>query len=164
MITRNIVGGIATTIIGAVYLYLALHIRVSALADGFGPRGMPVIYGWLVTGLGLLLLVHSAIEVARLSPEARAVLSEKEWAGQGRKILQAAGLFAIAIAFLFAVNILGYPLTLALLIAAVAVYMGARPDLLLLVIAAGGAAMMWFIFVGLLDVRMPQGIFSSLGF
>ena len=162
MITRNSVGGIIVTIIGAIYLYYAMQIRVSALSDTFGPRGMPVIYGWLTVGLGLLLLAQSVLEVVRLDADRRKELFRKEWDGQGEMVLRAAGLLVIAIAFLFVFNYLGYAVTLAALIAAVAAYMGARVDLRLFAIAIGGALVMWLIFVVLLDVRMPQGILATL--
>lgn len=163
MLTRNVLGGIVATLIGVVYLYFASHLRSSALADSFGPRGMPLVYGWLTTGLGLILLGQALIEVFRMTPEARWEHLGAEWSGEGIKIARAAGLFVIAFVYVGALPYLGYPLAMLLLIGVVAIYMGAVVNLRLAVIAGGGAAVLWLIFVVLLDVHMPMGIFALAG-
>lgn len=162
MFTRNTVGGIAATLIGGIYLYHASHLRVSSLADSFGPRGMPLAYGALTVALGLLLLGQSVVAVMRLGPEERAGLIEREWSGQYRKIARAAGLLAIAAVDLLLLPYLGYLVAVALLLVCVALYMGAAPGWRLAGIAIGGAAVMWLVFAKLLDVDLPAGVFAAL--
>ncbi|MEA5160239.1 tripartite tricarboxylate transporter TctB family protein [Cereibacter johrii] len=162
MLTRNLIGGLVAMALGLAYLAVALQIQVSMLADTFGPRGMPLIYGGLMTGLGALLTLEALLTSYRLDPEARARLHDKEWRGMGVQILRAAGMFAIAAAYVLLVSWLGYPISLALLILAVALYMGARPGPRLLLIGVAGALAMWAIFVGLLGVRMPEGFLGAL--
>ena len=58
MLTRDMVGAIAAILIGAVYLYFAHQLRVSALDDTLGPSGMPRILGWLMIALGAVLMVQ----------------------------------------------------------------------------------------------------------
>ncbi|MDB6455089.1 tripartite tricarboxylate transporter TctB family protein [Falsirhodobacter sp. 20TX0035] len=162
MITRNMVGGAVTIVIGAVYLYYAHQIRVSSLADSFGPRGLPLVYGWLTIFLGALVLGKSTVAVWRLDGEARATLAQEEWAGEGRSILRAAGLLLIATLYLLLLPHLGYPLSLVLLIGGVILYMGAARTWRVPVIALLGATMLWLIFVKLLGVDMPEGFLSTL--
>ncbi|KZD07551.1 hypothetical protein AUP45_03950 [Thalassospira xiamenensis] len=164
MITRNVVGGAIATLVGLIYIYFAMQIRVSALSDSFGPRGLPIVYGILISGLGVLLVLQSIFELARKSQEERKSFLEEEWKGTGFRMARAAGLLAIAVLFLLVVNYLGYAVSIALVIAAVSIYMGAAPSIRLFLIAVGGATLMWLIFVWLLGVRMPTGIFASLGF
>ncbi|WP_435257646.1 tripartite tricarboxylate transporter TctB family protein [Thioclava sp. FR2] len=162
MLNRIYASGVIAVVFGVAYLAMTMQIRVSALSDGFGPRGMPLVYGWLMTGLGLILVLQSLSQTMKMSPEDRAAHQKKEWRGMSEQIIRAAGLLAIAVGYVVIVPILGYALSLILVIVAVALYMGATPSLRLALISIGGAVLMWIIFVGLLDVRMPQGVFSTL--
>ena len=155
MITRDFAGGAAAVLIGAVYLYFAYGIRVSALDDTLGPGGMPRAYGWLLIGLGLVLCLQAAIVRAR---EAK----PGEWSGQGRRVLWAAGLLAFGIAYLFVVEALGYPLSIALLIAGVALYGGAPAGGRLVLIAIGGAIFLYALFAIVLGVSVPEGLLAVL--
>ena len=162
MLTRNLISGLIVIAIGIAYLAMTMQIRVSALADGFGPRGMPLVYGWLLTGLGVILVGQSLAHSIRLDSHQRRALQSKEWRGMAAQTARAAGLLGIAVLYVLIVPYLGYPLSLLLVIGGVALYMGARPTPRLLLISVAGAALMWVIFVGLLDVRMPQGIWATL--
>lgn len=162
MLNRTLASGVIAIVFGLAYLAVTMEIRVSALADGFGPRGMPLVYGWLMTGLGAILVLQSLAQTMRMTPQDRAAFQHKEWRGMGQQIIRAAGLLAIAVAYVVIVPVLGYALSLVLVIAAVALYMGATPSMRLVLISVGGAVLMWIIFVGLLDVRMPKGVFAAV--
>lgn len=155
IVTRDLVGGIGTIVIGAVYYYYASAIRVSALDDTVGPSGMPKAYGLIMIALGLAIAGGSVIRTIR---DRRAgTAPENEWAGQGYKILAASGVLGIGIAYLLLVPFVGYAPGIALLIFATALYQGAPRTWRLIAVSVGGAAGMWCIFVLLLDVSMPRG-------
>ncbi|TNC63595.1 tripartite tricarboxylate transporter TctB family protein [Rubellimicrobium roseum] len=162
MITRDMVGGAAASLIGALYLFYASQLRPSSLADSVGPQGLPLVYGWLTLALGLVLLAQAFIAVLRASPAERAKQADA-WSGQGRRILWAAGLLAFAVGYLLIVETLGYLLSLAVLIPAVAIYLGARFGWRPLAVGVGGAVVLWLMFDKLLGVGMPEGVLRGLG-
>lgn len=162
MLTRNFVGGLAATTLGGIYLYYASMLRVSSLADSFGPRGMPLVYGGLMLGLGLVLMAQAIITHINLPADQRSRLRE-EWEGQRRKVAWAAGLVGLAMAYVLLVSFLGYFVSLALLIGAVAIYLGAPLGWRPLVISLAGATVLWLIFAVILDVSMPSGFLAALG-
>ena len=162
MLTRDMVGAIAAILIGAVYLYFAHHLRVSALDDTLGPSGMPRILGWLMIALGAVLMVQ-AFAARRAVAVAAQPAEKEEWEGQGRKIAYAAGLLAIGAAYLFVVETLGYLISIALLIIATATYLGAGFRGRVVAIGVLGAVFLYAMFVALLGVRMPAGILSAFG-
>ena len=162
MLTRDMVGGIAAVLIGAVYLYFAHQLRVSALDDTLGPSGMPRILGWLMIALGAVLMVQ-AFAAGRAVAVAAQPAEKGEWEGQGRKIAYAAGLLVIGAAYLFVVETLGYLISIALLIIATATYLGAGFKGRVVAIGVLGAVFLYAMFVALLGVRMPAGILSAFG-
>jgi hypothetical protein len=152
-VTRALIGGIATTVIGLIYLFLAFQIRASALADSTGPAGLPKAYGMIVIGLGIILSIEALI---------RGPGAEDDRRHDHRAILRAGGLFLIGVAYLLVVPYAGYVSTIALLIIAVAVYQGVARSPRLLVIGGGGALALWAIFTGLLGIPMPAGLLAGL--
>ena len=155
MMSRDLVGGIAAIVIGAVYLFFASQIRSSALDDSFGPEGMPQAYAWIMMALGAIVAVLAIVKARRT---AGGFDMKSEWSGQGTKILRAGGLLAIGIAYLAFVNSVGYAPMIALLLAVTALYQGAALNWRTLAVAAAGAALLWGVFVLLLGVSMPSGI------
>lgn len=156
MITRDLAGGLAAILIGAVYLVYAYQIRASALDDSLGPGGMPRAYGWLLVGLGVVLCIQAAVARAWHAPDG-------EWRGQGRRILWAGGLLLFGIAYLLVVETLGYLVSVALLIIGVALYQGAPRSGRLVLIGIGGALLLWALFVLVLGVDMPPGLLAAVG-
>ena len=161
LLTRDLAGGLASIVIGAVYLYFAYHLRVSALDDSMGPGGVPRIYGWLLVALGLVLTVQALVSSSR--SRFAGAPAKGEWDGQGRKIAWAAGLLLIGIVYLFVVETLGYLISIALLLLVAASYLGGRPGLRLLAIGVGGAVLLWTLFVVVLGVSMPAGLLAAVG-
>jgi hypothetical protein len=116
-----------------------------------------------VLGLGLILLAQSFVAVLRPPSLGRTAAQRKEWEGQGRRTLWAAGLLAFAVGYLLIVEALGYLLSLAVLIPAVAIYLGARLGWRPVAVGVGGAVVLWLMFDKLLGVDMPEGILRGLG-
>jgi len=67
-------------------------------------------------------------------------------------------LLAIGFAYIGVVGFLGYAITIALLLAAVAWYEGIRMSWRVGAIAIAGAAFFWLLFVRLLEVAQPAGV------
>lgn len=160
MITRNLTGGLLTFVLGSVYLYFAYGIRKSALADTMGAGGVPRVYGWVMVGLSVILICQALWGYIRSKEK---ISLREEWQGQGMNTLKAAGLLCFGIVYLLIVDVLGYLLSIALLLFGVALYRGAPFGLRLAAISIGGAIFIWGIFVLVLGVRMPPGIFKALG-
>ncbi|MFT6944870.1 MAG: putative tricarboxylic transport membrane protein [Yoonia sp.] len=156
ILSRDFVGGIAAIVIGAVYLSFAYDLRATALDDIVGPGGVPRAYGWVMVLLGACLCV--ATMVARLRVDIQA-----EWKDQGRRIVWAAGLLGIGIAYLLIVDTVGYLVSMVMLIAATMLYHGEKISRKVMATSLFGGAMLWALFVFVLDVSMPPGLLTYLG-
>ncbi len=136
-------------VIAAGYYSVASHIGRSALADGVGPAGLPVVYALVLATIALVLAGKAVLLRAADS----AAVAGKPALGFGLR--RAAGAFAIGVGYVLIVPLAGYFLTLVLVIAAMALYQGERASARLATIAVAGAAVFWLLFVGLLGVPMP---------
>ncbi len=142
--------GVLAVIVAGAYYAEAMTIQQSLLADAVGADGVPRM---LAVGMGLTGFVLAGRSVLR-----PAAVSDDDPPMSAH--LRAAGLLAILVVYLLAVPVAGYPLSVAALIAAVAVYAGARIDATLAVTAVGGAAAFWFMFKWLLGIQLPVGMLS----
>lgn len=171
---RDLIGGVAASVIGACYLLLASQVRSSALDDALGPGGMPKAYGWAILTLGMVLIAMALLrqwqrvnvdntDVAKpFNPAANAKtpLADSDAPSISRQILRAGGLLICGIGYVLLVETLGYPASIALLIVVVALYMGERASFRVLLIGVVGALAMWIMFVQLLGVAMPAGLLN----
>jgi hypothetical protein len=137
--------------IAAGYYSAASGIGRSALADEVGPAGLPIVYAGLLAILAVLIGLQAVIRTVLNRHEQRAT-SPRAAFSPGR----AAAIAAVGIAYVVAVRLLGYAVTLALTIAATAMLLGVRPSLRLAAIAIAGAALFWLLFVTVLGVPMPR--------
>ena len=154
ILSKDLAGGIAATGIGSIYLYYSTQIRSSPLADSVGPAGTPKLLGILMIALGLLLCAQALYRSLHIHAPA-----PSQWTGDGRRVLRAAGLLLLGIAYLAVVKTLGYTLSIALLIIFTALYQGAAIGCRLPVIGAAGGLVLWLIFDRLLGIVMPSGKF-----
>ena len=148
--TRDTALGFAAMALAGAYLAEAAQIPQSLLADAVGADGVPRVFGY---GLALSGFALAARSLNRPAP------TDEDDVPAGA-FARAAGLLAILVAYLALVEKLGYPLSVALLIAAVAAYAGARIDRTLAAAAVLGAALFWFMFGKLLGISLPWGIFG----
>lgn len=136
----------------AAYFAAADALPTSLLADNVGAGGIPKLLALALALLSVLLGARSVIAVA---PAASA------GAGAGQH-LRALGVAALGFAYVAAAPFLGYPLAVALLVAAAALYYGARLSMSVLVYGAACAALLWLLFARMLGVAMPAGVWSRL--
>jgi putative tricarboxylic transport membrane protein len=164
--TRDVVLGAILLAVAGAYYMTASAIPDSQLADAVGPRGLPDAYAVLLAALSLLLIARSVR--ARRRP-AVAVAGERVDA-PARTIRQVAALLAIGIVYIAVVPFAGYLVSIAGLIVATAFYYGGRTDSRehkpatrqVLLVGFAGAALLWLVFVILLGIPQPAGIWSSL--
>jgi len=148
-------------VIAVVYYVLASGIGRSALADEVGPAGLPLVYATLLGGLAILLALKTAVRYMLARQQEASAEPEKRRAAY--VLARAAGTLGIGAAYVLLVNILGYWLSLALLLPAMATYQGERISRRLVLISITGASVFWLLFVWLLGIPMPQPWLGPLG-
>jgi small-conductance mechanosensitive channel len=164
LLNRDVVLALIVLVVGAVYLVEAAKIPTSALSDNVGAGGFPTVIGWALTIAAAGLVVRALTTPAGTAehhaaePESAAAADAGDvWAEPGRATRRAAGLAAIAAGFLLLLPYAGYLVCVALMIFAIAVYMGRPPAPATAGVAAGGAVFLWGLFVLLLDIPLPSG-------
>lgn len=146
-------GGLGLTLAGVYYLQADALPR-SLLSDAVGADGVP-------KALAIGLAAVSAILVVRALALRPATQARSE-PFDVLVHLRALGVVGLGAAYAAAAPFLGYPLAVALLIGLTAIYFGQRPEPRLALVAAFGAAVFWSLFVKMLGVAMPAGIWLRL--
>jgi hypothetical protein len=147
-LAREAVLGILAIAVAGGYYREAARIQKSMLADAVGADGVPRLLAVALGIVGVLLVVRGVVRGAAGAAPGPGLSTH----------LRAAGLLAILAGFVIATPVAGYPLAIAGLIAAVALYAGARPGGALAAIAVAGAAVFWLVFGVILGVPLPAGV------
>jgi hypothetical protein len=134
---------------GAYYL-MADAIQQTTLADAVGPQGLPKAYAAILAALAVVLIARGKGEGGRGEGEE----PSRHW--------RAAGLILIGVAYIAVVPWLGYALSVAALLAATARYQGGELTGRVMLVAVAGAACFWLLFVVLLRIPQPAGVWPSL--
>ena len=150
-LNADLVFGVVSLAIAATYFALARAIPSSFLDDVVGSRGLPMVYGVVLAGLALTLIARSVL--ARRSPTQAA-------AGTATNA-KTAGILALGVGYGALLPWLGYAGSIGLLLVATAVHQGARLSGRVVLVAVCGAAFLWGLFVWLLGIPQPSGIWSS---
>jgi hypothetical protein len=158
-VNRDFALGGATLALAAGYYLMAATIPQSLLADAVGPQGLPKTYAVLLAGLSLILVVRS---LAR-----RRVVSTEPAVSQGQSAQRHAlwrvmGMLMIGVIYILVVPSLGYILSLAGLIFATTYYQGGAVNRQVAVVAVAGAMLLRLLFVMLLGIPQPAGMWPSL--
>ena len=158
---KDLIGALILLLIASGYYVLTGDINSSALADEIGAAGVPVVYAILLAAIALSLAAKALIR--RRFTRAGDLEPINDLQGEGRKLSGAAGMLAIGIAYVGAVTFVGYLISIATVIACVALYQGERVGWRLARIAIGGGITFWIFFDRLLGIDMPSGFWSALG-
>lgn len=152
---RDFLSGGVLVALAAAYYIASGSIAESTLSDEIGATGLPRLLAMLLAFIGLALIARTAF-VALAARRARvpAAPAEEE---DGAPLPRAIGLLLIGGAYVVLLPFIGYFLSVALLIAGVALYEGAARSWVLPTAALGGATLYWAIFVKLLGVHQPAG-------
>ena len=158
MRTGDLIAAAVLLIVAAGYFVASGEINRSALADEVGAAGVPVVYAATLAGLAVALAIKALI-AARFGA---GTSGDGNFARVRRRLVRAAGMLAIGVAYLAVVAVAGYLLTLVAVVAVVALYQGERLGWRLAGIAAGGGVLFFVFFDRLLGVDMPAGLWLTL--
>jgi len=147
-VNRDLVFGACGAIVAAGYYGLAVSIPRSALADAVGPQGLPTVYAFVLLFLSLILIV-------------RALRTSQQESKTAFHFGRVAGMLAMGVAYLLIVPWLGYVATLAGLILATTWYQTRVMTKTTVVVAVAGAMVFWLVFVVLLGIPQPPGIWAQ---
>lgn len=159
---KDFAGGVAVLVIAGLYYWAIGDIAESSLSDEVGASGLPRILAFVLAGFGLILTARAIMAGAfspAPEPAARAPAAPTDDDDETSTLPRALGFLAFGAAYVVLVPIIGYLPAIALLIGAVALYEGAPRNWKTLVIALGGALLYWGIFVKILGVHQPSGLF-----
>jgi putative tricarboxylic transport membrane protein len=158
---RELVLGSATLAIAAAYYVLAIRIPQSDIADVIGAQGLPKTYASLLAGLSIILIVRAV--VARRTAAVPDATPATPKPGLQRGVAwRVFGMLMNGVFYILVVPWLGYILSIAALIAATVYYQGGELNRRAAAIAIGGAVFLWLLFVRLLHIAHPAGIWPSL--
>jgi len=155
---RDAVVGAVILAFAGLYWLAAGTIRRSSLEDSIGAAGLPNTLAALLAGLAILLIVRSLL----LRPRPVREPASEGPAEAPRAHLRAVGMLALGVAYLLIVPTLGYAVSVALLVGAVALYNHQRLSLRLALVAVFVAAGFYFLFVQLLNIPLPPGVWPDL--
>ena len=152
---------VAIGLIGTAGLYWlgANQIRVSRLEGIVGAQAVP-------KGLAISLAILSALLLAQDLWRARRTAGaggRKDGEPSGSYAhLRAAGMLLIGVGYLALVGTIGYVPAVALLVVATALYLGQSWSVRLAALAVGLALFYYLIFVRLLGIPLPRGIWPGV--
>jgi hypothetical protein len=157
--SRDLLFGLATLVVAAVYYGLAVSIPQSDLADPVGPQGLPKVYALLLAALSLILIARSLRQPTENpgSPSA-----ESRVPNPGSGIPRVIGMLLIGVAYIIVLPWLGYLLSVAALITATIYFQGGSINGRSILVALSGAAVFWLLFIWLLRIQYPAGLWPSL--
>jgi hypothetical protein len=142
-------------LLAASYIVNAQSIEDSLLADAVGAAGVP-------TGVGVVLLIASLFLFVKSFKSKASMLNETEEepseGGSQHPHAMALGLLLILAAYVFLLPILGYVLSVGLLVGAAAWFAGARRYTSLILCAVLAGPVLWFVFDWTLEIRLPVGL------
>jgi uncharacterized membrane protein len=169
-IPRDVWIGLAAFVLGAWYWRAAGDIAISPL-DGIVnasvlPRMLAVAMMLFSVLLAMRALLVEYLFVRAARQRAGADTPQRpEAEGMNfsvRQHIKAAGVVVIGVVYLLVLPWLGYVPSAALLIAATAVYIGARAGLYTFGVAVAVAVIFYLLFVRLLGIPLPAGLWPAL--
>ena len=153
---RRIAFGVLMLILAVVYYVSASAIPQSGLADTVGPQGLPRVYAAALAALALGRIVRSR------QPATVRGVSADDGGQPSTDVLRSLGLLVIGVGYVLIVPWAGYIAAIALLIAATAGYQARAWRRTDAAVAVAGAVFLWILFVLLLGIRQPDGIWPAL--
>jgi hypothetical protein len=156
-VARDTIVALGLMVVAGLYWLGADQIRVSRLEGIVGAQAVP-------KGLAVSLAILSVLLIAQalLRRHLAAGPSGEAEAGGARAHLRAAGMLLIGMGYLAVVGSIGYMPALALLVLATALYLGQYFSARLALVAVGLAVLYYLIFVRLLGIPLPPGIWPDL--
>jgi putative tricarboxylic transport membrane protein len=156
----NLITGILLLVFSVIFWMGADTIPKSRLSGSVGADGLPKM---LAVTLGVLSIgfIAQTLLTARMAGPVIGHKREAKSADRTRH-LRAVGMIAIGAVYVAVIPYLGYIVSIALLLLSVALYNGKRSSLGLFLFAALGSIVFYLLFVRVLDVPLPAGMWPSL--
>jgi preprotein translocase subunit SecG len=164
----SVIAGVALLVLSGAYWMGSNMIAQSSMSGSVGADGLPKLLAIVLAVLSVILIVQSLV-MRRLAAASQEVAKEvaveeggevDEFTRRGHVL--AVILLAITIVYSLILPYAGYAVSIGFLLLAVALFYGRRPSVGLFAFVAIGAGCFHLIFVTLLGVRMPVGIWPSL--
>ena len=166
--SRDLAFGGACLALAAVYYVMAAAIPESALTDAVGPQGLPKTYALVLAALSLVLIVRSSAKSAKSRDQGSGIGDQKlpsprsAISAPRSPLFRIAGMLLIGVLYLALVPWLGYVLSLTGLLAATTYYQGGGMNARVVLVSLSGAIFFWVLFVAVLGISHPPGIWPSL--
>lgn len=151
--------GLVMLLVAAVYWLEADKIRISPLDGPVGASGLPKSLAYALGILAIVLIIRSFLDrpAADQKHEAAAASDVEIRPSAWQAHLRAAGMLVIGVGYLLLVSWLGYIITIAALLLAVSLYIGAAWTLRTVLIAVAGGVFYYLLFVQFLGIPLPAG-------
>lgn len=162
--------GLILLAVTAFYWRTANTIPISPLDGVVNAAAVPKALAMVMAAFCVILIARAlAIEwmFVRAARAAAGATAPQRLAGGERDAtlrdhLRAAGILVIGAGYLLILPYLGYLPSMILLVATVAVFIGSRASLYTLGVATATSVVFYLLFVQLLDIPLPPGIWPSL--
>ena len=162
---RDVALGCLMLTVAGVYYSAATAIPASQLADAIGPQGLPKTYAVVLALLSFILIGQSVWRVRKdppYDPQNPAHAPEPDSAHSPRVLWRFAGMLVIGVVYIALVRWVGYIVSLATLIMVTTYYQGGVINRRVAMVAVSGALFFWLLFVFVLGIPQPAGLWSSL--
>ena len=156
-----VVGAVILAVAG-IYWHAAGTIRRSSLDDSIGAAGVPNVLAVVLACLAVLLILRSVVLKAPQAPRNEQSVDAVGPDEAPRAHFRALGMLVLGVLYLLIVPVLGYTVSIAVLLAAVALYNYRKPTLELALFAVLGGGAFYLLFVKILDIPLPAGIWPSI--
>lgn len=167
-IPRDVWVGLGAIALSAWYWREADSIPISPLDGAVNAAVIPKALAWAMVGFSVILILRAlAVEAMYVRAARQAARPAPRPEDEGRDFtpaqhLKAAGVLAIGIGYLLILPWLGYVPSMALLVGATSIYIGARAGAYSAGVAVAVAVAYDLLFVRLLDIPLPAGFWPSL--
>jgi hypothetical protein len=156
-VDRDLVAALVMLGLAALYYAGAAGLPTTMITDPVGAAGLPKS---LAVVLGLLSLLLAAKTLVRRRARRAPAPSDDAEAARGHRY--AIGMLAIGAGYVLAAETVGYVPAIAAAILAAALYQGAGRTWRLPLVAGCGALGLWLLFVRVLDIDQPEGVWPAL--
>jgi hypothetical protein len=156
-----LLGGICL-VAGAIYYSVASVIPKSMLSDEIGPGGVPAVVGLAAMVVSVLIMLKAMVvwNQERLAAKLASPVATDEAEETGGSHWLSVSLVMVLVSLILVLPILGYIISIFLLIMVSAALSGHAKNLKLLVFSLVSSVTLYVIFQVIMSVKLPKGPFG----
>jgi hypothetical protein len=160
VVSRDLVAGVVLLVASIGYYVTATGIPVSLIDTTVNSSALPKLLGIGGAGLSIVLIVQGLLKQRRQAAAAAAPAdAPAPWLQHKRAL----GILIIVVAYALLLDVVGYFVSMALMLAATAYYQAyfyrsVKSVPVMTGLALGGALLFWAIFDLLVGIPMPEGL------